>query len=118
MYSWNLSDVTDVIMTESIGGHAGVRVLEIKDLRGISMDNYVSKMDIRCLKKCRKRNTLEDTRLRMQLKVDEKVRDIFSNNLKVHEEATAKKLMQFRMAWDDIHAKPYSEGYSQVNSCL
>ena len=99
------------IMSDSITGHAGIRILEIPDLRGISMENYVSKMDIRCLKKCRKRNTLEDTKLKMQLKVDKKVRDIFSNNLKVHEEATAKKLMKFRMAWDDIHPR-HSPGRS------
>ena len=93
------------IMGDSINGHAGIRILEIPDLRGISIDNYVSKMDIRCLKKCRKRNTLEDTRLKMQLRVDEKGREIFSNNLKVHKEATAKKLMKFRMAWDDLHPR-------------
>ena len=83
----------------------GVRVLELPELRGISLDNYECKLEKRSMNMCSKINRMESTKLANALRVNEKTKDIFEHNLRMSEEAFAKKLMNIRMHWHQTHPR-------------
>ena len=46
---------------------------------------------------------MESTKLNTVLKINEKSKDLFTSNLKTHEEVFVRKLMHIRMHWHNLH---------------